>query len=98
MNAHSFFLRGMAMLGKPRAKQSVHIVSKRFNRGRSTRYIVLVTPDGAERGSCYEVFAAGLQCLEDGMTPEQLDLEPHVPDEADEDEFEENFLRRIGAF
>lgn len=98
MNAHTLFLRGMAMLGKPRAKQSVHIVSRRYSRGHPTRYIVLVTPDGAERGEYFEVFEAGLQCLQDGMTPEQLDLEPHVPDDVEEDEFEENFLRRIGAF
>jgi hypothetical protein len=104
MNAHSFFLRGMAMLGKPRAKQSVHRLTSRyggydiFGEARPSRHVVMVTPDGAERGEYYEVSDRQKRRLEDGVTPEELELDLHVPDEADEDEYEVNFLRRIGAF
>lgn len=104
MGAHHLFVRGMAMLGKPRAKQSVHRLTSRyggldiFGEPRPARHVVLVTPDGAERGEYYEVSDREKRRLEEGATPAELELEPHVPDSSDEDEFEVNFLRRIGAF
>jgi hypothetical protein len=104
MNAFDWTIRGMAMLGKPRAKQSVHRLTSAyggfdiFGAPRPSRHVVLVTPDGAERGEYYEVSDREKRRLEDGVTPDELELEPHIPDEADEDEYEVNFFRRIGAF
>lgn len=104
MGAHDLFIRGMAMLGKPRAKQSVHRVTSRyggfdiFGAPRPTRHVVLVTPDGEERGDYFEVSDREKRRLEDGATPQELELEPHDPSTDDEDEFEVNFFRRIGAF
>jgi len=106
MNAPALFLRGLAMLGKPRAKQSVHRISSRrggysiFGGPAPVRHVVMVTPEGEERGTYYEVSPKTLEFLEDGTTPEQLDLEPFDASERDEDDFEEEFnnMRRKGAF
>ena len=100
MNAYDFTLRGLAMLGKPRAMQSVHRCSSRFIPDRDPRHVVLVTPDGAERGTYYEVSDRTWKRLQDGMTPAELELEPFDPSEDEEDDMEAEFARyrRNGAF
>jgi hypothetical protein len=84
MNATDITLRGLAMLGKPRAKQSVHRCTSRYIHDRDPRHVVLVTPDGAEFGVHYEVSDRTWKLLQDGQTPDELELEPYEPHEEDE--------------
>lgn len=88
MNAHAMNLTATdlasALMGKPRAVQSVFVSAKVYNGSPlGPKFIVLVTPDGSERGEYYEVWQRGLDALRGGMTPAELELEPYQP-EADE--------------
>ncbi|MGB3388997.1 MAG: hypothetical protein WBA88_13520 [Pseudaminobacter sp.] len=71
LTAHS-----LSLLGKPRARQTVHRVVSVFGGGNPARHIVLVVPDGAETGEYYEVSDRTLAALHDGASPEYLGLEP----------------------
>lgn len=74
------------IMGKPKAKQRVSIETKIYNGSPlGPKYIVHVTPAGAYRGETYEVYRIGLQALQNGMSPEEMELEPYVPDDEDED-------------
>jgi len=78
MNAHSKAITNLAsaLMGQP--VQTVHVCKASFHRGNS-RYVVLVD------GETYEVGKRALQALQDGWTPDSLDLEPYDEDE-DRDE------------
>ena len=95
---------GAALIGTPRAKQDVRVVSQTFGDGRF-RAIVLVVPAGQETGTYYEIFRQHtLDQLRFGRTPAFLGLEPF--EAGDEDDFEREFtakhhtnaMRRAGAF
>ena len=75
MNAFSTTARDMAsaLLGKPRAKQAVLVVAKRHGGAFGPRYTVLVG------GEYSEVGQRVLDALEQGATPEYLELEPIQP-------------------
>ncbi|MER9628357.1 hypothetical protein [Mesorhizobium sp. M0296] len=63
-----------AALGmKPRAKQSVTLVTKRHGGGLPTRILVLVD------GEYFEVLERTFAELERGVTPADLELEPYDP-------------------
>lgn len=67
--------RGLALLGKPRARQSVFIVAKLFSGGKLV-FPVRVLVDG----EYYAVYNQGtLDALEGGATPAWLKLEPWEP-------------------
>jgi len=74
-----------ALVCRPLARQTVSRVSTIFGHGR-TRYIVLVTPHGAEQGEYYEVFTK--HALDDlrFYTPEEMGLDPLDPAEVDGEE------------
>lgn len=91
MNALTRTAHGLSLLGKRRAAQSVHVVKTCHGDGR-VRRVVLVVPEGQETGTYYEVFSPlTLQALLDGMTPEELELEPHPSIDQDEDDFDRQF-------
>ena len=78
---------GIANLGKPRARQTVHVSARVFRAGSLVFPVrVLVVPDGAKTGEYYAVYSQGaLDALECGATPEYLCLEPFdLADEAPE--------------
>lgn len=63
-----------AALGmKPRAKQTVTVITKRHGGGMPARFLVLVS------GEYYEVLERTLGELERGVTPAELELEPYDP-------------------
>ncbi|MDX8492892.1 hypothetical protein RFN29_15040 [Mesorhizobium sp. VK22B] len=65
-----------AALGmKTRARQEVHVLTKRHGGVFSPRFVVLVD------GEYYEVGRAILDKLEMGQTPADLELDPHNPDD-----------------
>ena len=106
MNAHTLTASGIALRGKKRAAQSVHVVKTCHGEGR-VRRVVLVVSEGQEAGTYYEVYSPlTLQALLDGMTPEELELEPHPSIDQDEDDFDRQFaetrhnneLRRAGLY
>lgn len=69
----------IALIGKARARQTVHILTKRYGGALGPRYTVLVA------GEYYDVGQRMLEALEQGATPANLDLEPSEPeDEATE--------------
>lgn len=78
MNAFSTTARdtAAALLGKPRARQTVHILTKRYGGALGPRYTVLVT------GEYYDVGQRMLEALEQGATPANLELEPSDPEDA----------------
>lgn len=77
MNAFSTTARdtAAALLGKPRARQTVHILTKRYGGVLGPRYTVLVA------GEYYDVGQRMLEALEQGATPANLDLEPSEPED-----------------
>lgn len=92
-----------ALMGKPRAAQSVHISATVFSGSPlGPRYVVLVVPEGSDTGELYEVYQRGLDALRDGMSPEELELEPYEPEADDEPEFtirdHTRAMARSGAF
>lgn len=76
MTALTLTAHGLSLLGKPRARQTVHRVVSVYGGGLPARHIVLVVPDGAETGEYYEVSDRTLAALHDGASPEYLELEP----------------------
>ena len=97
--AYSLTGRGLALLGRPRAKQDVRVISRRHGGGLPARIVVAVD------GKFYEVSPATLENLEGGSTPEYLELEEYqIPDENDDypDEYtaadHRAAMRRSGAF
>lgn len=78
MNAHLTTARDMAatLLGKRRVAQDVRVIV-RTSGDMGMRYVVLVTPAGAEQGEYYEVMTRrALDELREGrFTPEELELE-----------------------
>jgi hypothetical protein len=90
MNIHRTTAFGIAaaLMGKPRAAQSVHISATVFNGSPlGPRYVILVVPEGAEKGTYYECGPAMLTALKNGCTPEEMSLEPFdYVDDADEDD------------
>lgn len=87
MNAHDTTARDLAdaLLGSPRARQTVRCVSSTFGGYsifggvRPPRHVVLVTPEGGE-GEYYEVSDQTLDLLRAGRSPEWLELEPYEPE------------------
>jgi len=57
-------------------KQHIHVSSKSYRLPHAPSYVVLVMPEGAERGEYYRVGAYALNRLEEGDTPDDLGLEP----------------------
>lgn len=85
MNAFSTTTRDLAraLLGRPRAQQTVHVSTQVFNGNGLVRALVLVVPEGAEQGTRYEVFSPRvLEELKAGASPEWLELEPYEEEEA----------------
>lgn len=76
MGAHSLTASDMAaaLLGKRRVEQTVLVIGARYN-GTWPRYEVLVTPARAERGEKYFCGKHALKALQDGTSPEELELE-----------------------
>lgn len=78
MNAHSRTATDIAaaILGKPRNAQTVRVVTTTYG-DMGPRFIVLVTPAGAERGEYYTVMnRRTLDLLREGrFSPEELELE-----------------------
>lgn len=84
MNAITKIAHGISLLGKPRARQTVHRVVSVYGGNSPARHIVLVVPDGAETGEYYEVSDRALAALHDGASPEYLELEPCEPEDDDD--------------
>ncbi|MER9217912.1 hypothetical protein NKI48_03105 [Mesorhizobium sp. M0644] len=78
-SAYSQTTAAIAGLGKPRAKQAVHILTKRYGGPLGARYTVLVA------GEYYDCGQHVLDALLPGATPEWLEIEPANP----EDDFNE---------
>lgn len=73
-----------AALGmKTRAKQDVHVVSKLYGGNQPERIMVLV------EGEYYEVRRRTLDALNMGVTPADLELEPHNPADDFNEDYEE---------
>jgi len=62
-----------ALLGKPRARQSVHVLTKAFGGGLGTRYTVLVVAHGQETGEYFRVNERTLEALKQGASPAYLE-------------------------
>jgi hypothetical protein len=75
-----------ALLLQPRAKQDVRVIIANHTHGRFMDGIVLVVPHGAETGEYYAVRSErALEALQQGATPEYLELEPYrLTDDAPE--------------
>ncbi|RJT41987.1 hypothetical protein D3227_04725 [Mesorhizobium waimense] len=72
-----------AALGmKPRAKQEVHVLTKRYGGGMGERITVLVD------GEYYDVRQRTLDALNMGQTPADLELEPADPEDDFNDDYE----------
>jgi hypothetical protein len=69
-----------ALTGQPRIEQEILMI-KRISGTMGMRYVVLVTPHGAERGERYEVRKPMLDLLESGRSPESLDLDVYEPED-----------------
>ena len=76
-----------AILGRPRAKQTVHRVTSTYG-GRDIwgepaepRHVIYVVPDGATEGQHYECSTRAWDMLKGGSTPEYLGLEPYEPED-----------------
>lgn len=72
-----------AILGTPRAAQTVHDVWASFAAGRDPRFVVLVVPHGDQVGAYFEVSKRGRDRLIAGMTPDELGLDELDPTEVD---------------
>ena len=70
-----------ALMGRPR--QDIRVCSSEFNGG-TTRYVVSVNRE------LYEVYGFTLRALQNGFTPEELELTPYDEDE-DRDEPDGNY-------
>lgn len=83
MNAHARTATNLAsaILGKRRVAQDVFVFCKTYGGPLGPRYLVLVTPHGAERGERYEVRQPMLDLLESGRSPESLDLDVYEPED-----------------
>lgn len=86
MNAHSITYAdiGAALIGRRRTAQTVHVV-KTTHGGFEPRILVLVIPDGQERGEYFEVRQRTLEALRAGETPAELELELVEGGDADDD-------------
>jgi len=78
MNAYSTTLRGIAsaLTSRPRVEQTVHLSATLYRSPDAPRHIVLVIPHGQDKGEYYEVSDTGYRLLQDGASPEYLELEP----------------------
>jgi len=77
-----------ALMGRPR--QDVRVCSSEFNGG-TTRYVVSVNRE------LYEVYGFTLRALQNGFSPEELELEPYDEDE-DRDEPDGDFCMNTGVY
>lgn len=86
MNAFTTTTSDLANALSGRAPQDVRVVKTTFtNSGLSPRYVVLVN------GEYYEVYGFTKRALENGFSPEELELEPLVDDDED-DGFGNDFI------
>lgn len=90
MNAFDTTTRDLANAISGRPPQTIHIVKTTHSSSPlSPRYVVSVD------GEHYECYAFTLRALQNGFTPEELELEP-APD--DEDEQDDDFCMNTGVY
>lgn len=77
MNAFTRTTTDLANALMGRAPQDVRVCSSEFNGG-TTRYVVSVNRE------LYEVYGFTLRALQNGFTPEELEMEPYEEPEPDE--------------
>ena len=87
MNTHArqLFVDGFRDI--PRSAQTVHVSTSSYG-GKTIfgtrcgpRHVVHVTPEGSDIGLYYECSDRTLALLREGMTPDDLELDPLTPEE-----------------